>query len=164
MHAEAALHPELRQRQRLAPAGGVAQRVLDIREAVLAHLNDGPAIALLEGELDSRRGLRLLDAPLKDEPLGAPRLEDSPRELRVDLVRAPLDELEDHRAAGTRIDAPTLGEPRVETVGCRERVIDLLARRADELLVCRFHVQLRWNVSPPRRGASGARVLSPSVR
>ena len=72
---DAVLDPELRERERLAPAAGVVDEVLDLSEAELAEPDQRAIVALFEHDLDGRLAPRF--APLVDEALRSLRLNGS---------------------------------------------------------------------------------------
>ena len=120
------LDPELRERQRLAPAPGVVDEVLELPETELAEPDQCAVVALFEHDLDGRLAPRL--APLVDETLRPLRLDDAAGNIGVDaLLGAPVDPTEQDRSAGTGVDATAAGEPAIQSLSGRERVVDLLA-------------------------------------
>src|SRR2546427_3460059 len=161
---DAVLDPELRERQRLAPAAGVVDEVLELPETELAEPDQRAVVALFEHDLDRRLAPRL--APLVYEAFRPPCLDDAAGNIRVDaLLGAPVDPTEHHRSAGTGVHATAAGEPAIQPFGGGERVVDLLARRADEdaLLDLMIEPFLRHAAPPSRHSSSVAADASPTA-
>src|SRR5438093_12906962 len=82
---DAVLDPELRQSQRLAPAAGVVDEVLDLLEAELAESYQRAVVALLQDDLD--RGLASRLTPFVYEALRPLRLDHAPGNLDARMTK-----------------------------------------------------------------------------
>src|SRR5206468_9811225 len=161
---DAVLNPDLRQSQRLAPAAGVVDQVLDLPEAELAESHQRAVVALLQDDLDGRLTARL--TPFVHEALRPLRFDHAPGNLGVDaLLGAPVDPFEHHRSARARVNATAAREPSVESLSRRERVVHLLARRSyeDALLHLVIEPFLRHGAPPSRHSSSAAADATPSA-